>query len=194
MVKSKKPPKTDKRRRANRKAPLEPQEEGYDFSEHMSDEAKKLAKQFAKETRQERNRAVAAKKRKVRNDKITAEGGVPPEKGQVYDPNKVYFIPYENKINDAFGQLIKHGYVELKTGDIKSGDAVSNDSLPVILQTSDVVTKQFNQSPMSEFSKKHQIMLHYPDMYNNFKEATIMFGLFGFKQALKSYGDKCGRQ
>ena len=56
----------------------------------MSDEDKARAKQFAKENRKELDAANRKKKRAERDAKIRAEGGIPPEPGQVYDPNKVY--------------------------------------------------------------------------------------------------------
>ncbi len=66
------------------------QEDGYEFPGHMNDEAKALAKKFAKEDRNKLAAKNRKKKRDERDDKIRAAGGIPPEPGQVYDPNKVY--------------------------------------------------------------------------------------------------------
>lgn len=108
-----------------------------------------------------------------------------------FHPNVVYFAPYDKSVNRAFIKLIKHGHVKRTTGSMSLEKINTVSILPEILRTSDIVARRFDVSPAKQFEGAHQIFLHYPDMYDNYKENMIKFGLVGFKKAFKSYEQRC---
>lgn len=108
-----------------------------------------------------------------------------------HQPNVVYFSPYEKNVNKAFGHMVRHGHVQQVTGEVMTGVKGDNSILPTILQTTQIVAKRFNENPKKQFTEGNRIYLHYPDVYNHYKEVTIAFGLMGFKRAFYEYDQLC---
>lgn len=103
----------------------------------------------------------------------------------------VYFIPYENNVENAVRLMIQNQYIDYQRGACLSENIDTNATLPSLLQSVDVVAKQFDSSPEKQFSELDEILLHYPDYTKNYEEISIRFGMLGFKKAYSILKDRC---